>query len=84
MEITIQARKERIAPPIPSPASGMSTSKPSNFGVLSAYLCILSLFKIFPILSFNFNPEYSPPVIKRKNTPARTEVDNIEFKNSER
>ncbi|QBA21761.1 hypothetical protein EU348_11370 [Chryseobacterium indologenes] len=84
MEITIQARKEIIAPPIPSPASGISTSKLSNFGVLSAYLCILFLFKIFPILSFNFNPEYSPPVINRKNAPARTEVDNIEFKNSER
>ncbi len=79
MEITIQARMERIVPPIPSPTSGGSNSKPLNFGVLSAYLCILSLFKIFPILSFSFKPEYNPTVINRKNAPAKTEVDKIEF-----
>jgi len=79
MEIIIHKRIEKITPPIPSPTAGGSKSKPSNFGVLSAYLYILSLLKIFPILSFSFNPKYNPKVINRKNAPAKTEVDSIEF-----
>ena len=84
IEIAIHARMERITPPIPSPASGISISKPSNFGVLLAYLCNLSLFKIFPTLSFNFKPEYNPALINIKNVPAKTDVDKIEFRNNER
>lgn len=79
MENIIHKRMERIAPPIPSPASGRSISKPSNWGVLSVYRCNRSLFKIFPTLSFNFKPEYNPKVMNRKNPPAKMEVDKIEF-----
>ncbi|UEQ77505.1 hypothetical protein [Chryseobacterium arthrosphaerae] len=79
MEKTIHKRIERITPHIPSPTAGGSKSNPLNFGVLSAYLCNRSLFKIFPTLSFSFKPKYNPVVINRKKLPAKTEVDTMEF-----
>jgi len=79
IENTIHRTRERIAPPIPSPTSGGSISKPFIVGVLLTYCFNLSLFKILPILSFNFKPKYNPKVINKKNDPAKIDVDAIEF-----
>ncbi|MCD1117167.1 hypothetical protein [Chryseobacterium turcicum] len=70
---------EAITPPIPSPTAGGSNPETSGKEIFSEYFLTFSLCKICPTLSLSFHPKYSPELIKIKKTPAKMDVDTIEF-----
>ncbi len=74
----------RIIPPIPSPTAGNSADPSSKSGTLSDIFFSFSLLTKTPIFSFSFKPKYNPDDIKRKNAPAKIEVEINEFWNNER